>query len=148
MKTLPSVTAGLISLALFGLPVAAHAEYRNEDFGKIFHSRERRAALDRQRLLNIQEIRSVQGATLKLNGIVYRGSGKNTVWVNGKPQSDLDSASTGVEVSLNQTNPGQASIHTGETGATQLKVGEAVNRSTGARDDRLSGGVIVRHGAR
>jgi hypothetical protein len=137
----------LISLVLLGIPVA-HAEYRNEDYGKIFYSRERRAALDKQRLYNIQEIRSLQGATLKLDGVVYRGSGKNTVWVNGKPQSDLDAASTGVDVAINGMNPGRASIHTGETGATQLKVGEAVNRSTGARDDRLGGGVIVRHGAR
>lgn len=148
MNLRKSFASSLISITLVAAPVAAQAEYRNDDYGKIFHSRDRRAALDRQRLLNIQEVRSLQGATLKLDGIVYRGSGKNTVWVNGKSQSDLDAASTGVEVSVSPHNPSRASIHTGETGATQLKVGEAINRSTGARDDRLSGGVIVRHGAR
>ena len=49
---------------------------------------------------------------------------------------------TGVTVHLAPKNPGRAQLAPGEESPTQLKVGEAINRLTGERNDRLGGGTV------
>ncbi|OQY70928.1 MAG: hypothetical protein B6D47_06895, partial [Rhodocyclaceae bacterium UTPRO2] len=69
--------AGAIGLAL----LAAGAHAADETLGRLFFTPERRAALERQRQLNIRETqKTIEGAELGVSGIVQRSSGKNTAW--------------------------------------------------------------------
>lgn len=111
--------------------------------GRLFFSPEKRAALERQRLYNIQEARTLEGATVSLDGVVQRSSGKSTVWINGRAQGEADAPNTGVAATLAPRAPGSALLSSGEDKPTRLKVGEAMNRATGERNDRLGGGVVI-----
>lgn len=129
-----------IGILEFGSSALAQEDYA--DLGRLFFTPERRAALERQRQLNIQEVRTLEGATLRLDGVVRRSSGKSTVWINGTPQNEDDARRSGVDVRLKPGHPGSALIAPGDEAPTQLKVGEAVNRATGERESRLGGGVL------
>jgi hypothetical protein len=114
-----------------------------EALGRLFFTPERRTTLERQRLSNIQETQTLQGATISLNGVVHRSSGKSTVWINGRPQHETDAARTGVSATITAKNPGSAVLAAGEETPARLSVGESMNRATGQRDNRLGGGVVV-----
>jgi len=138
--------AALTLLGGIGLLLASanvRAQNGDDSLGRLFFSPERRAALERQRLLNIQEARTLEGATLRLNGIVQRSSGKSTVWINEQPQHEDEADRSGVAVKLSPKAPGRAQLRPGEEAPTELKVGESINRATGERETRLGGGVIV-----
>ncbi len=115
-------------LAVFLLLAAAPTSA--ETLGKLFLTPERRAALERQRQLNIQETRQViEGATLTVSGVVKRSSGKTTTWVNDTPQNETN-ATTGVRVEVDRANPAKTTVVAGEESPASLKVGEAINRAT------------------
>jgi hypothetical protein len=114
-----------------------------QSLGRLFFTPERRASLDRQRMSNIQEAQSLRGTTMSLDGVVYRSSGKATVWVNRQAQTEGESARTGVTARVSPKTPGSALLAPGEETPAQLKVGEAMNRATGERDTRLGGGSVV-----
>jgi hypothetical protein len=135
-----------IALLVTALPSAAQTA--EDALGRLFFTPERRAVLDRQRQSNIQEARSLQGETMRLDGVVQRSSGKHTVWINGTPQTETDAAKSGIGVIVNPRDPGKAELLPGEDSGTRMKVGEAINRSTGDRDTRLGSGSVVRHGGR
>lgn len=115
---------------------------------RLFFSEEKRASLDRQRTQNLQQIRSLQGATLNLDGLVQRSSGKSTVWINGQPQNENEAARNGVNVFLSRKTPGRAEIAPGDEAPTAMKVGEVINRATGERDNRLGDGSVTTHDTR
>ena len=138
--------AALLAAALL-LPVAPAAA---EELGKLFLTPERRAALERQRQLNIRESQPViEGATLTVTGVVKRSSGKSTTWVNGTPQDDMNAA-TGVRVEIDRTNPAKTTVVAGEESPASLKVGEAINRATRETTSGVGDGSITvkRPGAR
>ena len=113
--------------ALLALPAAPAAA---EELGRLFFTPERRAALERQRQLNIQETRQViEGATLSVSGVVRRSGGRTTTWVNGAQQDDQGAAS-GVRIEVDPANPGKTTVVAGEETPAALKVGEAINRAT------------------
>ncbi len=142
MNGYPHVLAILITM-LGALPVRAAEP---APLGRLFFSPERRAALERQRTHNVQQVQALQGATMSLDGVVYRSSGKTTVWINQHAQNENDAKRTGVSATLSPRNPGRALIAPGEDTPAQLKVGEAVNRATGERNTRLGGGQVVTPG--
>ena len=135
--------ACLVGLAA-ALPAGA------EPLGRLFFTPERRAALERQRQLNIQETQQViEGATLTVSGVVRRSSGRTTTWVNNTPQEPGNAAS-GVRVEVDRANPARATVVAGEESPASLKVGEAINRATretgsGVGEGRIS---VKRDGAR
>ena len=133
-----------ISLGLVGLTViaAAHAADAPE-LGRLFFTPERRATLERQRALNVQEAQTIQGTTMSLDGVVYRSSGKATVWINHQAQYESEGSRTGVTAVISPRTPGRALLAPGEEAAVPLNVGEAMNRATGERNTRLGSGVIV-----
>ncbi len=99
--------ACLVGLAA-ALPAGA------EPLGRLFFTPERRAALERQRQLNIQETQQViEGATLTVSGVVRRSSGRTTTWVNNTPQEPGNAAS-GVRVEVDRANPARATVVAGE----------------------------------
>jgi hypothetical protein len=80
---------------------------------------------------------------MSLDGVVYRPGGKSTVWINRQAQNESDQVRTGVKVVITPRNPGRALIAPGEDKPEQLKVGEAINRTTGERNNRLGGGAVT-----
>lgn len=114
--------------AILLLPAAPAAA---EELGRLFFTPERRAALERQRQLNIREAEAQAvevGATLSVSGVVQRSSGKTTTWVNNAPQDEKEG--TGVRVEVDRANPGRTVVTAGEEESTRLNVGETINRST------------------
>ena len=143
-------TLGMVGLcSVLGNPIFVMAAPTDDAaLGRLFFSPERRATLDRQRALNIQEVRTVQSETLRLDGIVQRSDGRNTYWINGRPQTETAATADGLSIGVKPRHPGSAQIRLGEETATPVNVGEAINRTTGERDTRLGGGSVVRHPAR
>lgn len=131
-----------LAIALLITSITRLAQAEPEGLGRLFFTPEKRLLLERQRLANIQETQTLEGATLRLDGVVQRSSGKSTVWINGRPQDENDAPRTGVKVWLTPSNPSRASLISGEEAPTQLTVGEEVNRATGERNDRLGGGTV------
>jgi len=128
-------------LACASLPAQAQ-KTQTDSLGRLFFTPEKRLLLERQRASNIQAAQSLEGETMSLDGVVQRSSGKSTVWINGRAQEENEAARTGVNVRLTPKDPGRAQLSPGEELPTQLKVGEAINRATGERNDRLGGGVV------
>jgi hypothetical protein len=112
-----------------------------EPLGRLFLTPERRAALERQRQLNIQAARTLEGSSVSLDGIVVRSSGRNTVWVNQRPQVE-HAVGTGVTTAVTPNNPARAVVAPGEEVPVALKVGESLNRATREKTDKLGGGQI------
>jgi hypothetical protein len=135
----------LLGIALLGATQAIAQAEADAAYGRLFFSPERRAALDRQRALNIQEVSTAQGETLQIDGIVQRSGGKRTTWINGRPQTEAEEGMSGIGIRIDPRNPGRVRVQAGDEGTTEMKVGEAVNRTTGERDTRLGGGTVRRH---
>lgn len=99
--------------------------------GKLFLSPEKRQSLDRQRQLNLREDDGLDNENLRLDGVVQRSSGYNSVWINQRmqPQAQMpgragaDASSSPVEIEQGRQ------IH--------LQVGESVNRNTQERKNVL-----------
>ena len=126
-------------LALLLLPALAHSA----PLGRLFFTPERRAVLERQRQLNIQEKtqETIEVANVHINGMVRRSSGKATVWVNGRPQQEGEAAG-GVAVRPSPRQLEQVEIRVGEESPAALRVGEKLNRATQEMSDGLAGGQL------
>lgn len=125
--------------ALLGLTLAQtlHAE----PLGRLFLTPERRATLERQRLLNIQAAQALESSTMNLNGVVVRSSGKHTVWINDRAQHD-NTAPAGVSAQVTSRDPARAVLNAGEDNPAPLKVGETFNRATGNKTDVIGDGRV------
>ena len=109
--------------------------------GRLFFTRERRQALDQQRLRNlIAPLQEEEEAQLTLNGIVHRSGAKTTVWINGRPQ--YDGGPGLIPIRPDTTHPGQAKVVM-ESGATVLRVGQSRIRGSGEILDPLSPGSLL-----
>ena len=110
-----------------------------EKLGRLFLTPQRRAVLEQQRQYNIEEQQTPQGATMSLDGVIVRSSGKKTVWINGRAQNDNNSG-TGISTNVSAGTPGQAGIEAGDGANTRLRVGQKINRATREISDGLDGG--------
>lgn len=129
-----------LSLVLTALAVPGADAWAADELGRLFFSPERRAALDRARLFNVEEKQQVaEGNMLSVNGLVRRSSGKRTVWVNGV--AIHENSVTDVRV-VGASPRGTVSLVAGENGETRVTVGTTVNRTTGERLDALNGGFV------
>jgi len=131
--------AMVMTLALLGLPPAVRAEA----LGRLFLTPERRAVLERQRQLNIQEKtqETVEIEKLHLNGVVHRSGGKATIWVNGRPQR-IDEYNGGIAIRPSSKEPGKVAVGVGDERPTSMRVGETLNRGTQEKTDGLAGGQV------
>jgi hypothetical protein len=123
-----------IALATMGSTWAA-------PLGRLFMTPERRAILERQRQLNIQEVQTIEGSTVTLDGVVTRSSGRSTVWVNQRPQNE-NTLGTGVTATVSPKEPARVIVTPGEEAPASLKVGESINRGTREKTDALGDGHI------
>jgi hypothetical protein len=133
------------SLILAATPARA-VEAASPGLGRLFLSPEWRTSLERQRQLNIQETRSLEGENMRLDGVVVRSSGKTTVWVNNRPQTE-SANDTGVSANLSRQQPGRATLTTGVEAPADLKVGATLNRATRETSGGLADGEIQVHRA-
>ena len=132
----------LISLLLaFGTLISLDAS-AEEKLGRLFLTPQRRVALEQQRQLNLQEQQSLQGSTMSLDGVVVRSSGKKTVWINGRSQNDNNN-DLGVTASVRPSDATQARLMAGNEQATDLRVGQKINRATREIKDGLEGGKLI-----
>lgn len=139
MRRSNQMMAGLVGVAMLAASSTAGAA----EIGRLFFTPEKRASLERQRSFNIQEAQTLQGTSMSLDGVVYRSSGKATVWINRQPQNEGEASRTGVSATVSPKTPGSAVLAPGEEAPAQLKVGEAINRATGERNTRLGGGTVL-----
>ena len=139
MRLSSRMIPGLLGLVMLAPACAADIP----GLGRLFFTPERRATLERQRTLNVQEAQSLQGTSMSLDGVVYRSGGKATVWVNNQAQTESESSRTGVTATISPRAPGSALLAPGEEAPARLKVGETINRATGERNTRLGGGKVV-----
>jgi hypothetical protein len=123
------------------LMLVASIPAAGEPLGRLFLTPERRAALERQRQLNIQAAQTLEGSSVSLDGIVVRSGGKNTIWVNQHAQSE-HALGTGVTTSVTPGNPARAIVAPGDEAPSALKVGESINRTTREKTDNLGGGRV------
>lgn len=110
---------------------AAPAAREPASLGRLFLTPEKRATLERQRRLNLRQAEQMEGGTLALEGIVRRGNGRSTVWINGRPY-DSAAPAPGVSIGVASDASGATVVVADETPA-KLRVGESINRSTRER---------------
>jgi hypothetical protein len=148
VKRIARLPLPLLLLPLLGPTAAVGATETNgaTPLGRLFFTPEKRATLERQRQLNIQETQTLEGASLSLDGIVVRSSGKRTVWINSRAQHDR-AAPAGVTAELGSRQPGQAVLQAGEETPAKLMVGESINRATRESSGGLAQGQISVHRA-
>lgn len=118
-----------------------HASHPLPPLGRLFMTPDTRVALERQRQLNIRETRSIEGGSIRLDGIVVRSSGKSTVWVNNQPQPE-NASDTGLNAAISPRRPDRATLSTGDESPADLQVGVTLNRATREKDGGLADGVI------
>ena len=128
-------------LACF-LACAATPAQAGDLTGRLFFTPEKRAALERQRQTNIQETQTLEGTTVRLDGIIQRSSGKKTVWINGQAQYD-NATPLGVGARIAPGDPARAALSAEGESPADLKVGETINHATREKDNGLEGGAIV-----
>jgi hypothetical protein len=133
------ITGGFVVQAIPTL--AAEPTPPTPPLGRLFMPSEWRANLERQRQLNIQETRSLEGESVRLDGIVVRSTGKSTVWVNNRPQTE-NAQDSGVIASTSRREPGRATLSAGAEPPADLKVGVTLNRATRETTGGLADGEI------
>jgi hypothetical protein len=136
-------TTNLLAPIIFAaIVLAAAGSACAEPLGRLFLTPERRAMLERQRQLNIEEVQTIEGSSVTLDGVVTRSSGRSTVWVNQRPQNE-NSTGTGVSAIVSRTNPGRVVLTPGDEPPASLKVGESINRGTREKTDALGDGRVT-----
>lgn len=131
-------TAIWLAAALLMLPSAANAE-----LGRLFFTPAQRNALDTARKQNIrveignEETERLQNGanaaplpqTVRLNGMIQRSDGNNTVWLNNKPITGQNA--TGMSFSTNR-NDSKVKLQLPDGGRSMdLKVGQTAEINSG-----------------
>lgn len=129
----------------FGLVLLCSAPAFADDLGRLFLSPEQRATLDARRKARIPDKPSVvvvESPVTRVDGLVTRGGGKSTVWVNGEPVPE-GSQPEGLRVTSSRSDSGRVIVNVGETGnQVDLKIGQSFDRDTGEVKSLLKGGEI------
>ena len=126
---------------LVGSAASAQTAAPTVSLGRLFLTPDARTTLERQRQLNIQETKNIEGGSIRLDGVVVRSSGKTTVWVNNNAQSE-NARDTGVDAALSRRAPDRATLTTGTEPPADLKVGVSLNRATRETTGGLAAGEI------
>lgn len=105
----------------------------SKDLGRLFFTPQQRQELDRRRELNIQEATVVVESLYTVNGQVSRSSGKTTTWINGTSQNDIYKPRNPALIPLKPVE---------EESATDVRVGQTLDRNSGSINNGLGGGEI------
>lgn len=128
----------LLAALLVWAAVPAHA-FAAEPLGRLFLTPERRATLERQRREGLLDAAAGAGETISLDGTLTRSGGATTIWINGSPRHAA--AFAGSRASAPSVRSHRATVGA-DVPPSRLRVGESVNRATGARTDVIAPGAI------
>ena len=95
----------------------AHAA-ADDALGRLFHSPQKRAVLDELRILNISTAGEASSEYLRVDGIVRRTNGPNTLWINGQVQND--------KAPVARTRRDSVEVVVGDGRRIEIKVGETL----------------------
>lgn len=130
---------------LLGVGILATTPALGEDLGRLFLTPEQRAALDARRKARIPDkpvAVFVESPVTRVDGMVSRGNGKSTVWVNGEAVPE-GSQPEGMRITRRPTETGRIIVNVGENdNRVDLKIGQAFDRDTGEVRSLLKGGEI------
>ncbi|HXZ91617.1 MAG TPA: hypothetical protein VEG36_01935 [Burkholderiales bacterium] len=136
------VAGTLIAIALAACAAAAQAE----ELGRLFFTPEQRAQLDERRKAHVPDKPAavlIESPSTRLDGYVKRAHGKSTLFVNGEAIPE-GVETEGMRVVPDRASTDRATIFTGDGGRrVPLKVGESLDRGTGAVRDVVDGEVRV-----
>jgi hypothetical protein len=126
------------------VPAAARAQGVAPALGRLFFSPEQRAALDERRKARLPDKPAAlpPSPTTRVDGYVRRSSGKSTVWIDGQPvregpQPEGISVRGGTDANrVTLTIPGESRRR------VQMRVGETLDRGSGAVTDVIGNGNI------
>lgn len=124
---------------LFSTPTMA------DDLGRLFLTPDQRATLDARRKARIPDkpvAVVVESPVTRVDGLVSRGNGKSTVWVNGEAVPE-GSHPDGMRITRRPSETGRIIVNVGENdNRVDLKIGQAFDRETGEVRSLLKGGEI------
>ena len=132
LRTMPPAVCLLMAMLA---PIGAFGQDNavTKDLGRLFFSPQQRQELDRRRELNIQEATVEVESLYTVNGQVSRSSGKTTTWINGASQNDAYKPRNPALVPLKPVE---------EEPATDVRVGQTLDRNSGSINNGLGGGEI------
>jgi hypothetical protein len=104
---------------------ATEADWQN-GLGRLFVSPQRRALLDELRHNNARVDSTQQLDSVRLDGIVRRSSGKQTVWINGQGYTD--------HAPVTHLDDSSARVISGSKDGVELKVGESMHLTPSDKD--------------
>lgn len=131
----------LLLTAAANVPVPASGQ----ELGRLFFTPEQRGALDARRKARIPDkpaTVTVESPVTRIDGVVTRGGGKSTTWVNGEPVPQ-GAQPEGLRIAPKSRDSGRVVVNVGETNSqVDLKIGQSFDRSTGEVRDSLEGGEV------
>jgi len=89
-----------------------------EPLGRLFHSPQARAGLDEARRSHASPRRQALAGRISIDGIVRRGKGPTTVWINGQIMEE--------GVLITQAGTSSVRLDSGDGQVHDLKVGESI----------------------
>ena len=114
-------------VSLCGTAQAAEADWQT-GLGRLFVSPQRRALLDELRNNNARIDSTQQLDSVRLDGIVRRSSGKQTIWINGQSYTD--------HAPVTRVDDRSARVISGNKNGVELKVGESARLTPGKDIDK------------
>jgi len=136
---------GLCHLLVAGGLLMNSSAANAQELGRLFFTPEQRSALDARRKARIPDKPAavvVESPVTRLDGLVSRGGGKSTVWVNGEPVPE-GSQPDGLRVHPRRADSGRVKVDIGESAnQVELKIGQSFNRETGEVRDAMGGGEV------
>jgi hypothetical protein len=133
------------TLWLVPIAVLISAPAGAQELGRLFFTPEQRAALDARRKARIPDKPTavvVESPVTRLDGLVTRGSGRSTVWINGEPVPE-GTQPEGIRVQPRRADSGRVRVEIGESeNQVDLKIGQSFDRGTGEVRDSLGGGEV------
>ena len=130
------------------MPAAAQAAPAADPVGRLFFTPAQRASLDiartqraRNTLVNertVDETVAPAAQTITYGGMVRRGDGKSTVWINGRPVNDNDPVG-GVSLVGRVRPDGGVSLQVPQSGhSVNLKPGQSIELLSGVIEEAYS----------
>ena len=130
---------------LLGATMLVSTQAVGQELGRLFFTPEQRSALDARRKARIPDKPAtvvIESPVTRVDGLVSRGSGKSTVWVNGEAVPE-GTQPEGLRVHRRRADSGGVTVNIGETdNQVNLKIGQSFDRETGEVRDSLQGGEI------
>ncbi|MEC5387014.1 hypothetical protein VVD49_14875 [Uliginosibacterium sp. H3] len=114
--TLRNSSLLVITVLFSGATQAAEADWQT-GLGRLFLTPQKRALLDELRRNNARIDPAQQLDSVRLDGIVRRSSGKQTIWINGQSYTD--------HAPVTRVDDSSARVISGSKTGVELKVGES-----------------------